>query len=101
MHGNRHNYKPASKVYNAIRSALKMHGTGRPFGAKGNRCEWKLDNDGFYQTSCNGAFTLDSGTPSENKMVFCPFCGNEIQENTACTLSQSALYCLQVKAEGR
>lgn len=74
----RDNYKPASKVYNAIRMALKMHGTGRPFGNKLDRCRWKQDSDGFYQTTCNGAFSIDVGTPKENKMIFCPYCGLEI-----------------------
>jgi len=83
----RDNYKPATKVWNAIRAALKMNGTGRPFGIKSDRCEWKIDQDGFYQTSCKGAFILDAGTPADNKMVFCPYCGNEILVSTACAPS--------------
>lgn len=72
------NYKPATKVHNAIRAALKMHGTGRPFGIKSDRCEWKIDQDGFYNTTCKNAFILDVGDPKENKMYYCPFCGLEV-----------------------
>ena len=74
------NYKPASKVHNAIRAALKMHGTGRPFGIKSDRCEWKIDQDGFYNTSCKYAFAIYIGSPKENAMRYCPFCGLAIKE---------------------
>jgi hypothetical protein len=47
-------------------------------GVKGN-CEWKEwdnpDNDGQWDTSCNNTFTLICGTPYDNDMRYCPYCG--------------------------
>lgn len=46
-----------------------------------NICEWIEDetNCGVYKPSCGGdGFVLNCGTPSENKMKFCCFCGKEL-----------------------
>lgn len=43
-------------------------------------CLWAFDEDhGFYATTCEGAFCLESGSPAENHYIFCPKCGYEIQ----------------------
>jgi hypothetical protein len=31
-------------------------------------------------TECGHEFVLENGTPTENKMVYCPFCGKMISE---------------------
>ncbi len=42
-------------------------------------CKWKNLGD-FYETSCDNAFEISSGTPKENGMRFCPYCGEKIKE---------------------
>ena len=46
-------------------------------------CIWSQDDAGhdIYSTSCNNTFRLDDGTPSENKMKFCCFCGGRLEEH--------------------
>lgn len=44
-------------------------------------CHWTEDDDGIWHTTCDNAFTLDSGTPSENKMAFCCYCGAVLVEH--------------------
>lgn len=40
-----------------------------------DRCEWREDVDGDYETSCDNLFILIDGTPTDNGMSFCPYCG--------------------------
>lgn len=44
------------------------------------KCYWNLDDDDYneYSTECGDMFRLDSGTPPENNMRYCPFCGGII-----------------------
>ena len=44
------------------------------------RCEWKADEDGGWQSSCGEEWTLIDGTPKENGMKFCHGCGKPIEE---------------------
>lgn len=41
-------------------------------------CTWTPDDDGVWHTTCGDEFCLDSGTPEENSMKYCPFCGHEL-----------------------
>ena len=43
-------------------------------------CAWTEDSDGTWHTSCNAAFTLNDGTPSQNRMAFCCYCGQALLE---------------------
>lgn len=44
-------------------------------------CEWKEDpNDFFWETSCGNRFIFECGSPSENRFVYCPYCGRRISE---------------------
>ena len=48
-------------------------------------CKWTPEAhpdfcDGTYDTACGHAFTIIEGTPRDNQMRFCPFCGNGIVE---------------------
>lgn len=46
------------------------------------RCRWDYDEDmDAHETECGHAFTLIEGTPSENDMRFCPYCGGELWES--------------------
>lgn len=45
------------------------------------KCYWKNKGgefDGNWKTSCGKIFALEVGTPKENEMKYCPFCGKEI-----------------------
>ena len=44
------------------------------------RCCWKETEEGYYETDCKNAFAVTDGTPSENKMFFCCYCGQPIKE---------------------
>ena len=50
-------------------------------------CKWvDFDGDwsGNFETECGSAFTLITGDPIDNHIVFCPYCGGEvIYERTA------------------
>lgn len=39
------------------------------------RCRWKVDEDGIYQTDCGNDFCFTDDGPVENKMKFCCYCG--------------------------
>lgn len=48
---------------------------------KNKTCEWIPDEGGSYwDTECGHGFETIDGTPLENEMVFCCFCGAVIQE---------------------
>lgn len=38
-------------------------------------CEWKLDDDGIYQTSCGHSFFFDTDDATANGGKFCFYCG--------------------------
>lgn len=47
------------------------------------KCEWSLGEPEWNGwNTCSGMFLLNEGTPSENEMRFCPFCGKEIIERS-------------------
>ena len=41
-----------------------------------DRCQWVEDE--ALATACGGYFQLEAGTPVDNEMVFCPYCGRPI-----------------------
>jgi hypothetical protein len=43
-------------------------------------CKWVEDEEGYYETKCGHYFVINDGTPSENDMVFCCYCGKKIKE---------------------
>lgn len=48
-------------------------------------CEWSMDLDSEYaawETKCGNAFWLNDGTPKENDMRFCCYCGKKLVERT-------------------
>lgn len=40
-----------------------------------DRCEWREDWEGNWETGCDEAFVFIAGGPAENGMVYCPYCG--------------------------
>jgi hypothetical protein len=44
-------------------------------------CLWQYDEHyDKWDTDCDNGFQLTTGTPIENKMKFCPYCGRKIEE---------------------
>jgi hypothetical protein len=44
-------------------------------------CNWIKDKDNEYNTwntDCGNMFTIEGGTPKENGMTFCCYCGRKI-----------------------
>ena len=49
---------------------------------KVKRCVWREEsNQDYWDTSCNNQFVLIGGTPEDNGMKYCPYCGKEIKES--------------------
>ena len=40
-------------------------------------CVWENAGE-YWATECDGAFYLETGTPSDNKMIYCPYCGKKL-----------------------
>jgi hypothetical protein len=39
-------------------------------------CHWKYDDiDGCWNADCGNAFVLEDGSPADNHMRFCSYCG--------------------------
>ncbi len=45
-----------------------------------NPCVWCQDEDGNWHTACDHVFVLNDGTPSENDMEFCCYCGKRLKQ---------------------
>jgi len=58
-----------------------LHGHWLPMAGHGE-CEWSLDPDGVYETSCGEEFSFEYGgrVVEDNNFLFCPFCGKPVRE---------------------
>jgi hypothetical protein len=43
-------------------------------------CVWKENEDGYYDTSCNNAFVMEEGTPEDNELKYCCYCGKTLKQ---------------------
>ena len=43
-------------------------------------CVWQEDCESTWDTSCDTAFVMIDGTPTDNEYKFCPSCGKSIKE---------------------
>lgn len=44
-------------------------------------CSWKEGGEGeYWSTSCGHMFSFIAGSPNENEMSFCCYCGLELDE---------------------
>lgn len=43
-------------------------------------CVWTENDSGWWETTCQHAFSLTDGSPAENGMNFCPYCGRQLKE---------------------
>ena len=69
--------------------AIETHGGHLPFlvyqylrGALRHAiqpCNW-WEEDGAWTTGCARRFVLEAGTPSDNSMAYCCYCGSVIKE---------------------
>lgn len=41
-------------------------------------CSWAEDEAGVWDTACGERFNLEAGTPSDNGMRFCCYCGHAL-----------------------
>lgn len=48
--------------------------------AMSENCEWQEDIDGVWETGCGNLFLITEGSPAENDMKFCPYCGKHLLE---------------------
>ena len=52
--------------------------------AEPETCTWQQDGDsdsGSYGTSCRRYFNLEDGTPEDNKMAWCCYCGKKLAQS--------------------
>jgi hypothetical protein len=42
-------------------------------------CVWRLDEDGFWRGSCGIPWWMETGTPKQNGMNYCPRCGKRLK----------------------
>jgi hypothetical protein len=45
-------------------------------------CVWSEDFEGNWDTGCGNLFVLNEGTPSENGMKHCCYCGGKLEQVT-------------------
>ena len=43
-------------------------------------CHWEHNEEGYWETTCGNAFEVTEGTPLENNMRFCCYCGKRLVE---------------------
>lgn len=43
-------------------------------------CNWSEDEDGNWHTGCGEMYIILEGTPSENRMNFCLYCGKPLRQ---------------------
>ena len=67
----------AGMAQRIVVAIAKQSGESKPA-----HCRWTLDDpdDDTWDTKCGHFFTLNEGTPGENKMRHCCFCGLPIEE---------------------
>jgi hypothetical protein len=42
-------------------------------------CTWEWLEQDVWATSCTNLFVLNDGTPADNKMKYCCYCGKELK----------------------
>lgn len=54
---------------------------GLVYARQDEYCRWREDVEGggaVWETDCNNAFYIEAGTPADNRMRFCPYCGRTL-----------------------
>lgn len=65
--------------------SMSMDESGEPickacFARQYGPCVWQENEDGYYDTTCGNAFVMESGTPRENGMRWCCYCGRRMHD---------------------
>jgi len=47
-------------------------------GEMKKKCTWQQDVDNNYETDCGNLYSINDGTPVENSMKYCTYCGGQI-----------------------
>ena len=47
-----------------------------------DNCIWTPDEDGIYDTGCGHKYELMRGTPTDNHMNYCTYCGKQLEIDT-------------------
>jgi len=45
-----------------------------------SHCKWTEDVEGNWWTDCGDGYIVSDGTPADNHMMFCCFCGKPLKE---------------------
>jgi hypothetical protein len=45
-----------------------------------NKCFWKEDSNGTWWADCEEAFGFTNGSPRENNMNYCCYCGRILEQ---------------------
>ena len=76
-HGGNLPWNAFVEVRKDLRAALAQQ-------AEPETCTWYQDGDsdsGVYATSCWHYFNLEDGTPEDNKMAWCCYCGKKLAQS--------------------
>lgn len=66
---------------------------GKP-PTKSDACEWTQDaDDGSWDTACGNKFYIENGTPEENDMLFCCYCGATLMTPNAELTGRASAAC--------
>jgi hypothetical protein len=41
-------------------------------------CRWEENEESIWDTACGEKFVLNDGTPHDNGMIYCPYCGKTL-----------------------
>ena len=73
--------KELTKMPPEMLNVFKKNNPPRPWSP--GVCEWSLEDQHYgemWNSSCGEGWWFENGTPTQNKMKFCPFCGRELTE---------------------
>ncbi|MBU0601091.1 MAG: hypothetical protein KKD25_01660 [Gammaproteobacteria bacterium] len=73
----------ADELIEIINSELEVATTVPAEVSMPLQCNWYQEDEGsdVWGTSCGSRFTLNDGTPFDNRMEHCAFCGKHIIDN--------------------
>jgi len=75
-------YRDVERMKAENESLKAAIGSLRTATAEPATCGWREESaeSKYWETGCDQKFTVTTGTPLENGMRFCPFCGKLIAE---------------------
>lgn len=76
----RHRTQYEINSINYALSIIRSDSAQRIVAKRGGFCEWRENEDGFWDTGCKRMWATIEGTPAENSMRYCPMCGGTINE---------------------